>query len=135
MSQAKEVKDDRKYTRDHEWAKSEGSELVVGITAFAVDQLGDITLVSLDVKVGDSVEAHKAFGTIESVKTLSDLFAPVSGKITRINGELEDSPELVNDDCWGKGWMVAIEPSNLDAEQDNLIDPGAYGKHVEESAH
>ncbi len=133
MSAATEVKDDRKYTKDHEWAKQEGSELVVGITAFAVDQLGDVTLVNLDIKPGDSVEAHKTFGTIESVKTLSDLFAPVSGKVTRVNAELENSPELVNDDCWGKGWMVAIEPSGGDAGE--LLDPAAYKKHVEESAH
>ena len=74
---AKEVKDDRKYTKDHEWAKEQDGVVVVGITAFAVDQLGDITLVGLDVKPGDAVEAGKAFGTIESVKTLSDLFAGV----------------------------------------------------------
>src|SRR5690242_15296773 len=108
MSSAKDVKDDRKYTKDHEWAKAEGKELVVGITAFAVDQLGDITLVNIDVKPGDEVEAGKAFGTIESVKTLSDLFAPVSGKVTRVNAALVDAPELVNEDCWGKAWMVAI---------------------------
>ncbi len=110
MSSSKEVKDDRKYTKDHEWARAEGDELLVGITAFAVDALGDITLVSLDVKVGDSVSAGKTFGTIESVKTLSDLFAPVSGKVTRINGTLENSPELINEDPWGKGWMIAIAP-------------------------
>lgn len=134
MSAAKDVKSDRKYTKDHEWALSEGAEVVVGITAFAVDQLGDITLVNLDVKPGDSVTAHKAFGTIESVKTLSDLFAPVSGKVTRVNTALVDQPELVNDDCWSKGWMVAIEPSNP-GELAELLDVGAYQKHVEESAH
>ena len=132
MSGAKEVKNDRKYTKDHEWARQEGKELVVGITAFAVDQLGDITLVGLDVKVGDTVEAGKTFGTIESVKTLSDLFAPVSGKITRINDKLEDNPELVNEDCWDAGWMVAIEPTDAGGE---LMDAAAYAKHVEESAH
>ncbi|MCA9592795.1 MAG: glycine cleavage system protein GcvH [Myxococcales bacterium] len=132
MSGAKEVKNDRKYTKDHEWARQDGKELVVGITAFAVDQLGDITLVGLDVKVGDTVEAGKTFGTIESVKTLSDLFAPVSGKITRINDKLEDNPELVNEDCWDAGWMVAIEPTDAGGE---LMDAAAYAKHVEESAH
>jgi glycine cleavage system H protein len=133
MSAANEVKDDRKYTKDHEWAKKDGAEVVVGVTAFAVEQLGDITLVSLDVKPGDTLEAHKAFGTIESVKTLSDLFAPISGKVTRINADLENSPELVNDDCWDKGWMIAIEPS--DGAFDELLDAAAYEKHVEESAH
>jgi glycine cleavage system H protein len=129
-----ETKDDRRYTKDHEWAKKEGDELVIGITAFAVDQLGDVTLISLDVKVGDKVEAHKAFGTIESVKTLSDLFAPVSGVVTRINGTLDAQPELVNEDPWGKGWMVAIKPSNA-GDVDGLLDAGAYQTHVKESAH
>ena len=131
---ATETKDDRKYTKDHEWAKKDGDDLVVGITAFAVDQLGDVTLISLDVKVGDSVEAHKAFGTIESVKTLSDLFAPVSGVVTRINGDLEQQPELVNEDPWGKGWMVAIKPSTP-ADAATLLDAAAYQAHVKESAH
>jgi glycine cleavage system H protein len=132
MSSPKEVKDDRKYTKDHEWARTEGGELVVGITAFAVDALGDITLVSLDVKVGDSVTLGKAFGTIESVKTLSDLFAPVSGKITRVNGALENSPELVNEDCWGKGWMIAIAP---DAGPSELMDAKSYADHLSHSDH
>ena len=89
---ANDVKDDRKYTKDHEWAKREGSEVLIGITAFAVEQLGDITLVNIDVKPGDAVTANKNFGTIESVKTLSDLLAPISGKITRVNSELENKP-------------------------------------------
>jgi glycine cleavage system H protein len=131
---ATEIKDDRKYTKDHEWAKSEGDELVVGVTAFAVDQLGDVTLISLDVKVGDQVEAQKAFGTIESVKTLSDLFAPVSGTVTRINEALESSPELVNEDPWEKGWMVAIRPSSA-GDPGALLDAAAYGAHLAASAH
>lgn len=129
---AKEVKDDRKYTKDHEWAKEQDGALLVGITAYAVDQLGDITLVGLDVKVGDQVEAGKAFGTIESVKTLSDLFAPVSGTIKAINTALDDAPELINEDCWGKGWMISIEPSDGSA---TLLDPGAYRTQLEESDH
>jgi glycine cleavage system H protein len=134
MSAPKDVKSDRSYTKDHEWALQEGSEIVVGITAFAVDQLGDITLVNLDVNPGDTVVAHKTFGTIESVKTLSDLFAPISGRVTRVNQALVDQPELINDDCWGKGWMLAIEPSNR-GELDELLDASSYQKHVEESAH
>jgi glycine cleavage system H protein len=134
MSAAKDVKTDRRYTKEHEWAKLEAEELVVGITAFAVDQLGDITLVSIDVKPGEQVVRGKPFGTIESVKTLSDLFAPVSGTVTRVNGELEQSPELVNDDCWGQGWMVAIKPSTPD-EQTELLDAPAYQSHLEASEH
>jgi glycine cleavage system H protein len=80
------------------------------------------------------VEAHKAFGTIESVKTLSDLFAPVSGKITRVNAALENTPELVNEDCWGKGWMIAIAPDDAAAAA-GLMEAAAYAKHLEESAH
>lgn len=132
---ANEVKDDRKYTKDHEWAKREGSEVLIGITAFAVEQLGDITLVNVDVKPGDAVTAHKNFGTIESVKTLSDLLAPLSGKITRVNSELENKPELVNEDCWDKAWMIAIEPSDWDADSATLLDAAAYERHVAESAH
>jgi glycine cleavage system H protein len=135
MSAAKDVKTDRKYTKDHEWAKLEGDELVIGISAFAVDQLGDITLVSIDVKPGDEVAAGKPFGTIESVKTLSDLFAPVSGTITRVNGDLEQSPELINEDCWGKGWMVALKPSKLSDEGGSLLEASAYETHLQTADH
>ena len=129
---ATDVKDDRRYTKDHEWAKDEQGDLVVGITAFAVDQLGDITLVNIDVKPGDTVTAGKAFGTIESVKTLSDLFAPVSGKVVRVNKVLEDKPELVNEDCWGEGWMVVIKPAANDVD---LLDAARYKTLIAESAH
>jgi glycine cleavage system H protein len=88
--------------------------------------------VGLDVQPGDSVEAGKPFGTIESVKTLSDLFAPVSGTIKAINEALEDAPELVNDDCWEKGWMVSIEPSGSDNQ---LLDATSYRAHLDESDH
>jgi len=135
MSAATEVKTDRKYTKEHEWALNRAAEVLVGITAFAVDQLGDITLVNLDVKPGDCVEAHKAFGTIESVKTLSDLYSPVSGKIVRINAELETRPELINDDPWEKGWMIAIAPSQLDTESASLLEPAAYAKLLESADH
>ncbi len=132
--QSDEVRADRRYTKDHEWAKQEGGEVIVGITAFAVDQLGDITLVNLDVKPGDTLTAGKAFGTIESVKTLSDLFAPVSGKVVRINGALEDKPELVNADCYGEAWMVAIAPSDI-GEMSALLDQAAYAELLKTSHH
>jgi glycine cleavage system H protein len=110
MSEAR-VPDELLYTKDHEWARVEGGEITVGVTAFAVEQLGDVTLVSLDVKAGDTVEPGKAFGTIESVKTLSDLFAPAGGKVVRVNDALSNKPELVNEDCYGKAWMIVIAPS------------------------
>jgi glycine cleavage system H protein len=127
-----EVKADRRYTKDHEWAKIDGREVVVGITAYAVEQLGDITLVNIDVGEGDELEAGKPFGTVESVKTLADLFAPVSGKVLRINPALEDEPELVNDDCYDKAWMVAIEVSD-EAQLDGLLDHAAYQQFLDES--
>jgi len=129
-----DVKSDRRYSKDHEWAKQSGDEVLVGITAFAVDQLGDITLVNIDVKAGDTLNAGKAFGTIESVKTLSDLFAPVSGKIVRVNPELERRPELVNADCWEQSWMIAIAPSDA-GELDKLLDHHAYAELLKSSAH
>lgn len=129
-----DVRTDRRYTKDHEWAKQENDHVVVGITAFAVDQLGDITLVNLDVKPGDTITAGTAFGTIESVKTLSDLFAPVSGKVQRVNGDLESRPELVNEDCYGKAWMIEIAPSDQ-GELGALMDPAAYAELLKTAAH
>ncbi len=114
---------DLRYTKDHEWAKVADNAITVGITAFAVEQLGDITLVTIDAKVGDEVTEGKAFGTIESVKTLSDLFAPVSGKITKINTDLDSKPELINDDCYGKGWIIEIEVGNTGALTALLAEP------------
>lgn len=102
---------DLRYTNDHEWARADGASVRVGITRHAVEALGDITLVNLDVKVGATVTAGKPFGTVESVKAVSDLFAPLSGKLVAVNGALNDKPELVNEDPYGEGWMVAIEPA------------------------
>jgi glycine cleavage system H protein len=123
-----------KYTKDHEWTKVDGNRVTIGITAFAVEQLGDITLVNLDVKVGDEIAAGKAFGTIESVKTLSDLYAPVSGKIVEINKDLDAKPELVNEDPYGKAWMVVIDATDA-GSTNQLLDEKAYAEHVKESAH
>ena len=124
------IPDTLQYTKDHEWAKVEGNRVTVGITAFAVEQLGDITLVNLDAKVGDSLTSGKGFGTIESVKTLSDLFAPVAGKLVAINTDLDSKPELVNEDCYGKGWMVVLETT---ADLSDLMSAQAYADHVKAS--
>lgn len=131
---AKEVKEDRRYTKDHEWSQLDADKLRIGITAFAVDQLGDVTLVNFDVAAGDRIEAGKAFGTIESVKTLSDLFAPVSGTVVELNGKLEDSPELVNSDCYGEGWMLLLQ-CDSPADVDQLMSADEYLRHVEQSEH
>ncbi len=98
---------DRRYTTEHEWIKAEGDHYVVGITAFAQDQLGDIVYVELP-KVGDRVEAGNTFGVIESVKTASDLYAPVTGEVIEVNSELVEQPQVVNDDPYTAGWMIKI---------------------------
>lgn len=115
---------DLRYTKDHEWAKLEGDVVRIGITAYAVEQLGDVTLVDLP-QTGSSVEAHGHFGDIESVKAVSELFAPLSGEIVEVNGALEDSPELVNDDPYGRGWMVVVKPADA-SQLDGLMDAAAY---------
>jgi glycine cleavage system H protein len=117
---------DRKYTKDHEWAKVEGSLVRVGITGFAVEQLGDVTLVDLP-KVGDKLDAHGHFGDIESVKTVSELFAPVAGEVAEINGALEGSPELVNEGPYDKGWMIALKNAGA---LDGLMDAAAYEAYL-----
>lgn len=127
------VPDGLRYTKDHEWAKNEGGKVRVGVTAFAVEQLGDITLVELP-KVGTKVEVGKTFGTVESVKTLSDLYAPLSGTVVAVNDDLASHPEHVNDGAYDKGWMVVIEASDL-SQLDALLDPEAYKKHLAESDH
>ncbi len=125
------ITNDRVYTTDHEWAKEEGDVVLIGITAYAVEQLGDITLVNLDVAEGDVIEAGKPFGTVESVKTLADLFAPLSGTIVRVNkAALEERPELVNEDCYGAAWMVAIAPTDRSV-LNGLLDAVAYAKLLE----
>jgi glycine cleavage system H protein len=129
-----DVRSDRKYTKDHEWAREDDGLVYIGITAYAVDQLGDITLVNLDVKAGEKITAGKAFGTIESVKTLSDLFAPVSGTVERINDKLEMTPEKVNEDCYDLGWMIAIRPSDP-SELGGLLDSTAYTELLNTAGH
>ncbi len=110
---------DRRYTTEHEWIKPEGDHYVVGITAFAQDQLGDIVYVELP-KVGDRIEAGKTFGVIESVKTASDLYAPVSGEVIEVNGELVDQPQNVNDDPYDRGWMLKVRAAST-TELDQLL--------------
>jgi glycine cleavage system H protein len=133
MTAAKDVKPNRLYTRDHEWALIRGQEVLVGITAFAVDQLGDITLVDLSTSPGQRLDTHQCFGTIESVKTLSDLFSPIAGKVLRINQELAEHPEWVNDDCWDKAWMIAIEPDEPVTAGADLLDASNYAAHLEQA--
>lgn len=117
-----------KYTKDHEWTKSEGDLVVVGITDYAQGELGDVVFVELP-EVGDTVTIGESFGTIEAVKAVADLFSPVSGEIVEINGALDDEPETVNKDPYGDGWMVKIKISNA-SELNDLMDATAYAKHI-----
>jgi glycine cleavage system H protein len=119
------IPSDLRYTNDHEWVRPTEHRWAVGITAFAVEQLGDITLVELPAE-GDLVTRGQRFGTIESVKSVSDLFAPVSGRIVRVNDALKAAPERVNDDCYA-AWMVEVEPSDT-TEIEELLTPDAYAE-------
>ncbi|WP_443937602.1 glycine cleavage system protein GcvH [Pedobacter sp. MW01-1-1] len=113
-----------KYTKDHEWIKVEGNEAIIGITDFAQRELGDIVYVDINT-VGSEVAAEEVFGTVEAVKTVSDLFMPLAGTVLEVNEELNDNPELVNSDPYGKGWMVKVAVANL-ADVDALLTAEAY---------
>ncbi|WP_129718220.1 glycine cleavage system protein GcvH [Pedobacter sp. SYP-B3415] len=113
-----------KYTKDHEWVKVDGNEATIGITDFAQRELGDIVYVDINT-VGEEVAKEAVFGTVEAVKTVSDLFMPVSGTVLEVNAELNNSPELVNSDPYGQGWMVKISLSDL-SEIDGLLSADAY---------
>ena len=127
------VPDELRYTKEHEWAKVEGDRARVGITAFAQEQLGDVVFVELP-KVGAKVTSMKTFGVVESVKAVSDLFAPLSGEIVEVNGELPNTPELVNSDPYGKGWMVVVKLAKP-GEVDELMTADAYRRFIESAAH
>jgi glycine cleavage system H protein len=113
-----------KYSEEHEWAKLDGNRVTIGITDFAQSELGDIVFVELP-EAGDEVEAGSSFGTVESVKTVSELYAPISGKVVEVNGELSDSPELINEGPYEGGWMIVVEMSDP-AELDQLLTPEKY---------
>jgi glycine cleavage system H protein len=116
--------DNLKYTNDHEWVSIDGDTATIGITDFAQGELGDIVYVEIETE-GEELDQGETFGTVEAVKTVSDLFMPVKGTIVEINEELDGSPELVNDDPYGKGWMIKIKLSE-DANLDELLDASAY---------
>lgn len=113
-----------KYTKEHEWIRVEGDEAVVGITDYAQSQLGDIVFVECET-VGDELEAGETFGTIEAVKTVSDLYLPVAGEVLEFNEALEDTPEIVNKDPYGEGWIIKIKLAD-DSELDGLLNADAY---------
>jgi glycine cleavage system H protein len=118
-----------RYTKEHEWAKKDGDLVVVGVTDFAQDQLGDVVFVELPAP-GRKVEAGQSFGVIEAVKTVSDLFAPVAGEIVEVNAALGEQPALVNQAPYEGGWMIKLRPANA-ADLDNLLDAAAYKQLLE----
>ena len=119
---------DLKYTQDHEWIKIDGDIATVGITDFAQGELGDIVYVEIETE-GEELDKEEVFGSVEAVKTVSDLFMPVSGEITEFNEALEASPETVNEDPYGDGWMIKIKMSDT-SELEGLMDADAYNAHV-----
>ncbi|MCF6180914.1 glycine cleavage system protein GcvH [Lutibacter sp.] len=119
---------DLKYTKDHEWIKIEGDKITIGITHFAQSELGDIVYVDVDT-VGDTLNKEEVFGSVEAVKTVSDLFMPVSGEVLEFNEALEDTPEIVNSDPYGAGWMIKSTISDK-SELDDLLSPEAYKKLI-----
>ncbi|MBN1207540.1 MAG: glycine cleavage system protein GcvH [Myxococcaceae bacterium] len=121
-----DIPKDLKYTKDHEWARQAGSLVTVGVTAHAQEALGDVVYVELP-KVGSSVTAGKQFGVIESTKAVSELYAPLSGKVVRVNDALTDKPDTVNADPYGNGWIIELEPSDP-KQLDELLDATAYGE-------
>ncbi|WP_416840654.1 glycine cleavage system protein GcvH [Haloferax sp. DFSO52] len=124
-----EIPDDRKYLESHEWTTTDGDTVRVGISDFAQDELGDVVFVELPAE-GDEVTAGDEFGVVESIKAVSDLYAPISGTVVAVNEALFDAPELVNDDPYGDGWMLELEPSDT-TEFDALLSPEEYSEQTE----
>ncbi|OAS87664.1 MULTISPECIES: glycine cleavage system protein GcvH [Metabacillus] len=119
-----------RYSEEHEWVKVEGEKVRIGITDFAQSELGDIVFVELP-EVGDEVKADEPFGSVESVKTVSELYAPISGKVVEINEDLDDSPEYVNESPYEKAWMIVVEPANV-ADVENLMTAEQYEEMTNE---
>ena len=122
------IPENLRYTKDHEWVRQEGDTAYIGITDFAQKELGDIVYVEVNT-VGETVSREEVFGTVEAVKTVSDLFMPVTAEILELNPALDANPELVNTDPYGEGWMIKIKPENA-AEINSLLSPGEYKKVI-----
>ncbi|CCK80256.1 glycine cleavage system protein GcvH [Desulfobacula toluolica] len=116
--------DDVKYTKDHEWATLSGDTVTIGINDYAQDQLGEIVFVELP-EIGDTFSIGDEFGSVESVKAVSEIYIPISGEVVQINESLEDAPELVNESCYDNGWIIKIKPDDV-SQLDNLMDKAAY---------
>ena len=116
--------DNYKFTKDHEWITMDGDTAIIGITAYAADQLGDIVFVDINT-VGETLNKEEVFGTIEAVKTVSDIFLPIGGEVLEFNEALEGNPGLINSDPYGEGWIIKLKPANV-AEMNELMDENAY---------
>ena len=127
-----DIPEDLQYSKEHEWTRSEGNRMVVGITDFAQEELGDIVFIELP-EVGTAVEAMVPFGVVESVKAVSDLYAPVSGTVVAANTQLEERPELVNTSPYDEGWMIVIEASHPE-ELQSLLSAAAYQSYIEQES-
>ncbi len=125
-----QIPDALRYSKEDEWVRAEGDRATIGVTDYAQQQLGDIVFIELP-EVGRQIEAGEPFGVIESVKAVSDLFAPIGGEIVEVNQGLTEGPEAVNEDCYGDGWMIVVAPSDSGAIE-ALLDASAYGTHCQE---
>ena len=122
------IPDNLKYTKDHEWIKIEGNNATIGITDYAQGELGDIVFIDIDPEI-DEIVKGESFGTIEAVKTVSDMYAPCNGKVIEINSALEDQPEIINSDPYGDGWIIKVELSDT-TELDELLDNSSYQAQI-----
>jgi glycine cleavage system H protein len=122
------IPENLKYTKDHEWCKVDGDIVTIGITDFAQSELGDIVFVEVETE-GETLDNEEVFGTIEAVKTVSDLFMPVSGEVIEFNEELEANPEIVNSDPYGEGWMIKVKVTDA-SQLEDLMDADAYGETI-----
>lgn len=122
------IPDNLKYTKDHEWLRVDGGTAVIGITDFAQGELGDIVFIEIETQ-GEQLAKHDVFGTIEAVKTVSDMYMPVSGEVLEVNPKILDTPEVVNKDPYGEGWLIKVKVDDS-SEVDSLLDAAAYKAHV-----
>ena len=123
------IPENLKYTKDHEWIKLDGDEALIGVTDYAQQELGDVVFVEIETE-GETLDKEEVFGTIEAVKTVSDIFMPVSGEVVEVNPKLEDSPDIVNKDPYGDGWLIKVKVSDK-SETNDLLDADKYKESIE----
>ncbi len=127
--QGYQIPEDLKYTKEHEWAKEEGGVVRVGVTDYAAKTLNDVVYVT-SPKAGSKVEQMKSMGTVESIKAVSEIYSPVSGMVTKVNGQLDSHPELVNKSPYGEGWLIEVKVTDFAADSKSLLDAGSYAAYL-----